>query len=462
MKKTTNNKKDTAMVFTITIASIIGCIVADISLFWGFLIAIGFSCNLFRRRGFAAISLIDMIKFGLWECRMLYLLIMLIGATMSIWLSSGTVPAMIYYGLGYMKGVNFLFAAFIITSIISVFMGTAVGTISTIGLALLGIGKGFQIPAHILLGVLISGAFIADKISPISGLLNLTLTTTDTKYKDAVRKMMVTFIPTYIITAAFYYFLGTGYDVATDNANLLMFQQAIQEGFYISPYLMLLPVIVLVLSFSGVDTIKAISASLAGGILVSIFLQDMGIIDILKAIFLGYQGKTPTAALNDILVSGGVVSMVEVILIVMGAIAISSLFEGTGIIKPLIDNIMSTVNTPGNLILRTGIISGMLTVITCDQTVGIVIPGRLLKDRYDKLSVDKTILVRTISDTGTIIAPLMPWNVNGLIIFIVTGATVLHSAPYAILCYISPIVTFIVSRFVISTPSQTYKKITSS
>lgn len=447
------------MVFTVTIASITGCIALGLSLFYGFAIAIAFSYILFRKIGFSSITLMKMMKSGLWECRMLYVLIVLIGATMSIWLSSGTVPSMIYYGLDYMKGVNFLFAAFIITSIISVFMGTAVGTISTIGLALLGIGKGFEIPAHVLLGVLISGAFIADKISPISGLLNLTLATTDTGYRDAVKKMMVTFIPVYIITAAAYYILGSGYDPAVDSQNLQMFQEAILEGFYISPYLLLLPVIVLVLSFSGVDTIKSISTGLAGGILVSIFLQNMGIVEILRAVFLGYRGATPTPALNDILVSGGIVSMIEVILIVMGAIALSSLFEGTGIIKPVIDNLMAEVKTPASLIVKTGIISGMLTVITCDQTVGIVVPGRLLKERYKKLNVDKTILARTISDTGTIIAPLMPWNVNGLIIFIVTGATVLHSGPYAVLCYISPIVTFAASRFVKSSPLQVYKDI---
>lgn len=367
---------------------------------------------------------------------------------MSIWLSSGTVPAMIYYGLDYMQGVNFLFASFVITSIISVFMGTAVGTISTIGLALLGIGKGFEIPPPILLGTIISGAYIADKVSPISGLLNLTLTTTNTTYRNTTKRMMVTFIPIYIISAMFYYILGMGYDAAVDSSNLYMFQQAIQEGFYISPYLLLLPMIVLVLSFSGVDTIRAISAGLIGGIIVSFSFQGMDIVGIIKAIFLGYKGTTPTAELNEILISGGIVSMIEVILIVMGAIALSSLFEGTGIIKPVIDNVMSNVKTKGNLIFKTGMISGMLTVITCDQTVGIVIPGRLLKDKYHELDVDNTLLARTISDTGTIIAPLMPWNVNGLIIFIITGITVLHSAPYAVLCYISPIVTFIVSRLI--------------
>ena len=69
-----------------------------------------------------------MMLSGLSECKILYLLILLIGANVSIWLSSGVVPSMIYYGFEYMKEINFLFAAFLITAIGSVFMGTAVGT----------------------------------------------------------------------------------------------------------------------------------------------------------------------------------------------------------------------------------------------------------------------------------------------------------------------------------------------
>jgi len=52
-------------------------------------------------------------------------------------------------------------------------------------------------------------------------------------------------------------------------------------------------------------------------------------------------------------------------------------------------------------------------------------------------------LARTISDTGTIIAPLMPWNVNALIIGTVVGVTSGY-AIFAVLCYISPIITLII------------------
>lgn len=439
------SKKYAYIVLIISLVLIVSCILVGISLLYGFLGSIALSFIIFFKSGFSAKELLSTMKQGLMECKILYGLIILIGATISIWLCSGIVPTMIYYGLEYMKGINFLFAAFIITSIISVFMGTAVGTISTIGLALLGIGKGFGIPQYILLGVIISGAFIADKISPISGLLNLTLTTTKTTYKQTIKSMFTTLIPTYFLTAIIYYYIGKRYSIALDGSNLNSFQLAIEEGFYTSPFLLLLPFAILAMCFLGIKTIKAISIGLLGGIIVSLSLQNMNLIEVIRAILWGYRGTTATAELNEILVSGGIVSMIEVVLIVMGAIALSSLFEGTGIVQPIIDGMVAKVKTRNQLILKTGAISSILTIITCDQTVGIILPGRLLKEKYQELKVDNTILARTISDTGTIIAPLMPWNVNALIILIISGVTAIEYAPYAVLCYISPLVTITIS-----------------
>lgn len=103
---------------------------------------------------------------GIVECKELFMIILLMGATISVWLSSGIVPSLIYYGFGYMKSINLVLTAFISTAIVSYMMGTALGTLSTIGIALLGIGKGLMIPAPVLLGAIVSGSFIADKIAP--------------------------------------------------------------------------------------------------------------------------------------------------------------------------------------------------------------------------------------------------------------------------------------------------------
>jgi len=441
MIKQSLNQIDAYIILSTCVLLIVSCVLLNLSLVYGFAISIVLSCFIFFMKGFSIRKLANMMLSGLNECKTIYILILLIGANVSIWLSSGVVPSMIYYGSKYMSGINFLFAAFLITAISSIFMGTAIGTVSTIGLAILGIGKGFGIPTNVLLGAVVSGAFVADKISPISGLLNLTLSSTNTNYKETLKTMLVTLIPTLILSSAIYYCIGIKYSINNNSVSVLKFQKIIKISFFISPYLLLIPVLLVILCLIGLKIVDSISIGLFGGIIISFYFQKITIIKIISSILWGYKGNTPSIKLNEILISGGVVSMFEVLLIVMCAIALSSILEGTGLINYITDKTILKIESKEDLIIKTGLISGILTAITCDQTMGIVLPGKLLKNKYNELNVSRTILARTISDTGTIIAPLMPWNVNCLVIKLVAVTTVSYS-PFAVLCYISPMITF--------------------
>lgn len=441
------------IIFITTLSLIALCIIFDISIFYGFFLSIMVTSIMLNGHGFNSRALLKIVGGGLKECSSLYIFILLIGGTISVWLSSGVVPAMIYYGLQYMMGFNFLLASFIISSIAALFMGTAVGTLSTIGVALMGIGRGFGLPPHILLGSIVSGSFLADKLSPISGLLNLTLVSTKTNYRSAALSMLKTLIPVYLITAIIYYYIGYKYTITVGTDSLLQYQGALRDGFLLTPWLLVLPVITVILSIIGLKPLYTISLGLVGGVFFSGMVQRLPIGLIINSIVWGYRGNTASPELNRILFSGGVSSMVEVVFIVAGAIALSSLFEGTGLIKPLISKIVSSIRSEGELIRKTGMVSSFLTIITCDQTVGIVMPGRVFKDKYQQLGVESHVLARTISDTGTIIAPLFPWNVNALIIGMITGVSALSYGPYAILCYIFPIFTLLYS-FIINQGSR--------
>lgn len=437
------HKNQIYMTLFLCIVPIIACVIMNVSLVYAFLLSLTFASIMSIKNGFKLEEIKSMVLSGVSECKSLYTVILLIGATVSVWLSSGVVPTMIYYGLEYMQGMNILFASFLLISISAIFMGTAVGTISTIGVAILGIGKGFGIPTHILVGVIVSGSFLADKISPISGLLNLTLATTEINYKEAIKSAIYTIIPTITICAIIYYFIGTKYKGVEGVNSSIELISAMSSEFLISPYLLLLPIAIIILSILGVKSIYCMWAGVIGGSIVSILYQKVSALELINYIFLGFNANTNSQMVNETLVSGGIVSIVSVVFIVVGAIALSSILQGTGIINYLTKDIIDKISTRKDLILKTGMISSILTVITCDQTIGIVLPSRLLKLKYRELGVSKNILARTISDTGTIIAPLMPWNINSLIISLVTGVSCVAYAPFTILCFIAPIVTII-------------------
>jgi NhaC family Na+:H+ antiporter len=394
------------------------------------------------KNGFSITELLNVIKNGLYQCRTLFILILLIGAMISIWMTSGVVPTMLYYGLKYLQGMNFLFAAFVITSIVSIFMGTAFGTISSIGIALFGLSNIFGIPNYILLGALVSGAFIADRISPISSLFNLTLETAKLSYKNASLSILKTLLPAYFVSGLIYYLIGKRYSIVLSGSKVDSFISAVNRNFVVSPFLLLLPLSIIILSFLGMKIIRALSLALSAGVIVSVWLQKARFIDVIAAIINGYKIKTDSAALNSALISGGTISMISILLIIAGAIGLSSLFQETGFIVPVIEKLTQRIKSYEKLILYTGLISGALTAIS-DQSVGIILPIKLLSVKYKELEIENTAMVRTISDTGVVIAPLIPWNVNSLFIYITMGIPTMVYAPYAVLCYLSPVFTCI-------------------
>jgi NhaC family Na+:H+ antiporter len=271
------------------------------------------------------------------------------------------------------------------------------------------------------------------------------MTTTKVQYKRLIPSMLYTFLPVYTISALLYYLIGRVYTTNTALSHFLQYQQAIFDSFYVSPWLLLLPLGVVCLSVMGVKVIQTISIGLVGGILLSGWLQKMAAVEILHAIVYGYRGATTSPELNRILISGGIRSMIEVLFIVIGAISLSSMLERTGLIQPLVNKVTARVKSKGELVLKTGVISSLLTIVTCDQTVGIILPSRLLREKYEQLGLGQELLARTISDTGTIIAPLFPWNVNALIIGVITGISAMEYAPYAVLCYIFPLISILLS-----------------
>ncbi len=278
------------------------------------------------------------------------------------------------------------------------------------------------------------------------------MTTTEKSYKEIFRSMIVTLIPTIIITAAIYYVIGMKY-TSGDYGNLLLYREAISSGFNTSPFLLVLPVIVLGLSIAGMNSIITFSIGIAVGSVLSIVFQGATIGIILKSILFGYHGNTPSEELNRLLVSGGMISMVEAIFIVITAIVLVQLFEKGNILMPLMERLIGGINTKMSLIARTGIVSTLLTVATCDQTAGIILPIKVLKNKYKEMELDLSVLTRTISDTGIIVAPLMPWNINSFLIKPIMGISAAQYAPYAVLCYVCPFVSMFITYMLLKRKS---------
>ncbi|MGM9843923.1 MAG: Na+/H+ antiporter NhaC family protein, partial [Muribaculaceae bacterium] len=97
-----------------------------------------------------------------------FFILVLIATVSATWMMSGTVPALIDYGLMILNPQMFLVIACIVCSIVSVMSGSSWTTIATIGVAFMGIGEVFGYSTGWVAGAIISGAYFGDKVSPLS------------------------------------------------------------------------------------------------------------------------------------------------------------------------------------------------------------------------------------------------------------------------------------------------------
>jgi NhaC family Na+:H+ antiporter len=201
------------------------------------------------------------------------------------------------------------------------------------------------------------------------------------------------------------------------------------------------------MALSGINVLTNMISIFITGSLITLLYQNVSLNLWFKSVIFGYKSNTGQVFIDSILKAGGIMPMIEVLFIVTAAIVLNGLLSHQKTLEPIFDRILANTKTPTSLITKTGIISIFLTSITCDQTIGIVVPGNILQSKYKAMNLKEEVLARTIADTGTIIAPLEFWNVNSLIILGITGISALQYAPYAILCYLSPIVTILYTYF---------------
>lgn len=427
----------------IFIAGVITAMVMEYSLLWGIYGTIAIALVLLHVSKVHIKESLQWVWQGIVDAREVYGLIILIGLNVSMWIASGIVPTLIYYGFEIIYGLNFLPVAFLISSILAFFLGTGLGTISTIGIVLFTLGVSINIPGGLLLGTLVSGAYIADRMSPISALANFTMKVLGISFRVYFVKMLKIMIPTMMISLMAYYLIGLNYSGEIQPQDVAYYQEILQEAFIITPLLLMIPLGVLWLSFKKISSGAVLLFGISLGFLAAVLLQGTSLSKAFQYLILGFEAPIDNAFLGTLEI-GGALKMVEVVLVVMGGITISKIYEGCGWLTPIIERVK--IGNGRRLQLNTGFLSIILNALTCDQTVGILIPGKYLSKVYEDMALTREDLGVTIANSGTALAPLMPWNVNAIIIYSITGVSALSYGIFAFLNWMAFPAVLLLSR----------------
>lgn len=396
------------------------------------------------KHGFKWVEIEEMMYKGIRLALPAVVIIILVGLTIGAWIGSGVVATMIYFGLKIISPAFFLVTITVICAVVALAIGSSWSTMGTIGVAGMGIGLSMGIPAPMIAGAVISGAYFGDKMSPLSDTTNLASGLTGTDLFVHIRHMLFTTIPGIIIALAVYWVLGQNY------ANGAIDQQAINQTiielhqqFDISAWLLLIPLAVIVLVAFKVPAIPALIVGIVLGVLAQIFVQGGTLADAVSALQAGYSIDSGNALVDDLFNRGGLDSMMYTVSMTIVAMTFGGILEYSGMLQSMMNHILKMAKSAGSLVATT-IAAAITTNATCsEQYISIVVPARMFAESYEKMGLDSRNLSRALEDGGTLTSVFFPWNTCGVFILGTLGVGAFDYAPYAVLNFVVPILSII-------------------
>lgn len=387
------------------------------------------------------------------------LILLMVGALAGTWLISGIIPTMIYYGLQILNPTIFLAACVIICSIISIATGSSWTTSATVGIALIGIGEALGISIGMTAGAVLSGAYFGDKMSPLSDTTNLAPAMAGGELFSHIKYMSLTTIPTIIITLIIFIIIGlnintTGSPVIQDKLN------AIDGAFNISPWLFIVPAVVIFMIIKKTPPLIALlMGALLGGV-TAILAQPNIVINIAGAESLNIQSaykgvmnaltvdtavETSSAELNDLFTAGGMKGMLGTIWLIVCAMVFGGVMDAIGALSRITESLLKMATSIFGLFASTVASCLALNLTASDQYLALVVPGKMFKKAYEDKGLAPENLSRTLEDSGTVTSVLIPWNTCGAyhskVLFGFAGATAY--IPYAFFSILSPFMTLL-------------------
>lgn len=389
------------------------------------------------------------------------LILLMVGSLAGTWMVSGIIPTMIYYGLQILNPTIFLAACVIICAVISVATGSSWTTSATVGIALIGIAEALGISVGMTAGAILSGAYFGDKLSPLSDTTNLAPAMAGTDLFTHIRYMVLTTVPTITVTIIIFIIIGLNLEVA-GNTDTSVILNSIQSSFNISPWLFVVPIIVILLIIKKTSPLIALLiGTLLGAAAALIFqpgvvAQIAGVADldfisgyrgIMQAITVETSVITDNEDLNDLFSAGGMAGMLGTIWLIICAMVFGGIMEAIGALATISRALLNMFQTTFGLFASTVFSCLALNTTASDQYLAIVVPGKMFAKAYKDKGLAPENLSRTLEDSGTVTSVLVPWNTCGAYHSGVLGVPTLTYAGYAFFNYLSPFMTLLFAAF---------------
>jgi NhaC family Na+:H+ antiporter len=370
------------------------------------------------------------------------LILFTIYALIATWVSSGTIPGLMYYGLSILTPEVFLPATAILAAIVAFSIGSSWTTAGTLGVAFIGIGSGLGIPAPMTAGAILSGAYAGDKQSPLSDTTNLAAAVTNTDLYDHIRAMRTGTALALGISLVLYALLGLRAGGAIPEGQVAEIQGALAGTYDLSVFVFLPLVVTFGLALYGYPALPSLVAGVFAGVFTTIAVQGVAFTAAWDVFLNGTTPETGTQLVNDLLAAGGIAGSAWTISVVVAALSLGGLLEGTGVLAVLAHYLAQGVRSGTSLVVSSGISAILVNLFSAQQYMAIVVPGMTLRNLYDEYDLESSDLSRAVEAAGTPTGALIPWHAGGVYMATVFGVPTMSYFPYYFFAFLSPLILF--------------------
>ena len=332
----------------------------------------------------------------------------------------------------------------LITAIVAIPIGSSWSAAGTIGVALMGIGMGLGVNPAMTAGAVVSGAYLGDKMSPMSDTTNLAPAVAEADLFDHIKSMMYTTGPAFVVTLIVYGLLGLQYDASSvDSEMVTMMTAAIQENFHMNILLLLPAVAVIVMAVCKCPSIPTLMVSTLVAVVLAMLVQGQSLSGILNILDSGYSIDTALPEFNRLVNRGGLQSMLWTAALGILGMLYGSIMEKTGLLEALLSKMAPLLKSTGGLVTAVVLTCTLLLMATASQTLAIVVGGRMYIGEFKKKNLLPQTLSRTLEDSGTIISPLVPWSLCGAYMAGTLGVSTMSYLPFAMFCWLCPVLAIV-------------------
>ncbi|MEY8661364.1 Na+/H+ antiporter NhaC [Ligilactobacillus faecis] len=364
---------------------------------------------------------------------------LLIGTLIAVWIKAGIIPALMVFGFNSLSVKFFVPSAFIVCGLVGLSIGSGFTTISTVGIAILGMGLTMGLDPALVAGAILSGAIFGDKMSPLSDSTNLASAVAGSELFAHIKNMMWTTIPAFVLS--FLGFLALGHASKTpDMTKVETTIKVLEQTFTINWWASLPIILMFVCAWCKIPAISTLFINIFVSTAM-IFINDphYTIKKFATLVEQGFVAQTNNQDVNALLTRGGIGNMMGTVSLIIMTLALGGLLMKFGIVAAAMDPLAKKLNTPGKLVTVT-IFSGIaINLFVGEQYLSVILPGRAFKTSFERLKLDPLSLSRVLEDGGSVINYLIPWGVAGSFAASTLGIPVLAFLPFTFFSLLCPL-----------------------